>query len=176
MPADLIDGKPVEFRTAGEAIAAGIGMVHQHFMLVPVFTVAENVVLGVEPTGQLDWLDLDAAREKVRRISQEHGLDVDPDAIIEELPVGVQQRVEILKVLFRAADVLIFDEPTAVLTPGGHRVLRHRALAEKRARRWSSSATSCTRCARSRPASACCAPAASSAGRSGDRDRRELSN
>jgi simple sugar transport system ATP-binding protein len=113
----LIDGKPVEFKSAGDAIAAGIGMVHQHFMLVPVFTVAENVVLGVEPTGQFDWLDLGKAREEVTRISKQHGLDVDPDAVIEELPVGVQQRVEIIKVLFRAADVLIFDEPTAVLTP-----------------------------------------------------------
>ena len=113
----LIDGKPVEFKNAADAIAAGIGMVHQHFMLVPVFTVAENVVLGVEPTGMLDRLDIDTARERVRAISAEHGLDVDPDAIIEELPVGIQQRVEIIKVLFRSADVLIFDEPTAVLTP-----------------------------------------------------------
>ena len=113
----LIDGKPVDFSSARDAIAAGIGMVHQHFMLVPVFTVAENVVLGVEPTGPVDWLDLNAARERVRQISKEHGLDVDPDAIIEELPVGIQQRVEIIKVLFRQADVLILDEPTAVLTP-----------------------------------------------------------
>src|SRR5690606_26359276 len=93
----LIDGKPVEFKNAADAIAAGIGMVHQHFMLVPVFTVAENVVLGVEPTGVLDRLDIDTARERVRAISAEHGLDVDPDAIIEELPVGIQQRVEIIK-------------------------------------------------------------------------------
>jgi simple sugar transport system ATP-binding protein len=113
----LIDGKPIHFADASEAIHAGIGMVHQHFMLVPVFTVAENVVLGVEPTRQLDWLDLKAAREQVRSISARHGLAVDPDAIIEELPVGIQQRVEIIKVLFRAANVLILDEPTAVLTP-----------------------------------------------------------
>jgi simple sugar transport system ATP-binding protein len=92
-------------------------MVHQHFMLVPVFTVAENVVLGAEPTGALDRLDLEKARAEVRAISTEHGLEVDPDALIEELPVGIQQRVEIIKVLFRSADVLIFDEPTAVLTP-----------------------------------------------------------
>jgi general nucleoside transport system ATP-binding protein len=84
---------------------------------VPVFTVAENVVLGVEPTGALDRLDIAKAREQVREISAAHGLEVDPDAIIEEIPVGTQQRVEILKVLFRSADVLIFDEPTAVLTP-----------------------------------------------------------
>ena len=113
----LIDGKPARFDGAGDAIRAGIGMVHQHFMLVPVFTVAENVVLGVEPTGRLDHLDLETAREQVRKISAEYGLEVDPDAVIEEIPVGIQQRVEIIKVLFRSADVLIFDEPTAVLTP-----------------------------------------------------------
>jgi ABC-type uncharacterized transport system ATPase subunit len=113
----LLDGKPVRFGGAGDAIRAGIGMVHQHFMLVPVFTVAENVVLGIEPTGPLDHLDLKRARQSVRRISAEHGLAVDPDARIEQLPVGVQQRVEIIKVLFRSANVLIFDEPTAVLTP-----------------------------------------------------------
>jgi simple sugar transport system ATP-binding protein len=113
----LLDGKPVRFAGAGDAIRAGIGMVHQHFMLVPVFTVAENVVLGVEPVKGLDRLDLATARESVRRISAEHGLDVDPDALIEQLPVGVQQRVEIIKVLFRSASVLILDEPTAVLTP-----------------------------------------------------------
>jgi ABC-type uncharacterized transport system ATPase subunit len=113
----LIDGKPVHFTSAKDAIRAGIGMVHQHFMLVPVFTVAENVVLGVEPTRAFDRLDLDKAREQVRAISAEHGLEVDPDALIEELPVGIQQRVEIIKVLFRSANVLIFDEPTAVLTP-----------------------------------------------------------
>ena len=113
----LINGSPVAFSGPGDAIEAGIGMVHQHFMLVPVFTVAENVVLGVEPTGRLNHLDLDAAREKVREIGAAYGLSVDPDALIETLPVGVQQRVEIIKVLFRSANVLIFDEPTAVLTP-----------------------------------------------------------
>ena len=113
----LIDGKPVSFRDPGDAIRAGIGMVHQHFMLVPVFTVAENVVLGVEPTGILDHLDLKKAREQVREINEEYGLEVDPDELIEDLPVGIQQRVEIIKVLFRSASVLIFDEPTAVLTP-----------------------------------------------------------
>ena len=113
----LIDGKPSHFRDARDAIAAGIGMVHQHFMLVPVFTVAENVVLGVEPTGAFDRLDRKTARQRVRAISAEHKLAVDPDGRIEDLPVGVQQRVEIIKVLFRSAEVLIFDEPTAVLTP-----------------------------------------------------------
>lgn len=113
----LIDGKSVSFDGPGDAIRAGIGMVHQHFMLVPVFSVTENVILGVEPTGRLDHLDLKSARAKVREINQQYGLEVDPDALIETLPVGVQQRVEIIKVLFRSADVLILDEPTAVLTP-----------------------------------------------------------
>ncbi|NKX43732.1 ABC transporter ATP-binding protein [Roseicyclus persicicus] len=113
----VIDGRTVAFAGPGDAIAAGIGMVHQHFMLVPVFTVAENVVLGVEPVAALNRLDLAAARAKVREIGETYGLTVDPDARIEDLPVGVQQRVEILKVLFRSARVLIFDEPTAVLTP-----------------------------------------------------------
>ena len=112
-----VDGKPVHFAGPADSIAAGIGMVHQHFMLVPVFTVAENVVLGVEPTGRLAYLDLDRAREQVREIGEKYGLEVDPDELIEHLPVGLQQRVEIIKVLFRAADVLILDEPTAVLTP-----------------------------------------------------------
>ncbi len=113
----LIDGAPTHFRDAKDAIHAGIGMVHQHFMLVPVFTVAENVVLGVEPTGRFDRLDMAKARQQVTAISAEHRLEVDPDAVIEEIPVGLQQRVEIIKVLFRSADVIIFDEPTAVLTP-----------------------------------------------------------
>jgi len=113
----LIDGKPVTFDGPGDAIRAGIGMVHQHFMLIPVFTVAENVVLGVEPTGRFDHLDLKSARAQVHAINDRYGLQVNPNALIENLPVGVQQRVEIIKVLFREADVLILDEPTAVLTP-----------------------------------------------------------
>jgi len=113
----LIDGKEVVFDGPGDAIQAGIGMVHQHFMLVPVFSVTENVVLGVEPTGRLDHLDKSTARAKVLEINETYGLEVNPDAIIETLPVGAQQRVEIIKVLFRSADVLILDEPTAVLTP-----------------------------------------------------------
>jgi simple sugar transport system ATP-binding protein len=98
-------------------MAAGIGMVHQHFMLIPVFTVAENVMLGNEETKFGGRLDLAAARAKVREISSRFGFDVDPDALIEDLPVGVQQRVEIIKALSRDAKVLVFDEPTAVLTP-----------------------------------------------------------
>ena len=112
----LIDGKPVVIEGPHDAIRLGIGMVHQHFMLVPVFTVAENLILGAEPTK--GWsLDLDAAREAVRRLSEQYGLEVDPDAVVEDLPVGVQQRVEILKALYRDAKVLVLDEPTAVLTP-----------------------------------------------------------
>jgi ABC-type uncharacterized transport system ATPase subunit len=129
----LIDGKRVDFEGPGDGIAAGIGMVHQHFMLVPVFTVAENVILGVEPTGTLDYLDLATARKQVRDINEKYGLQVDPDALIEDLPVGIQQRVEILKVLFRSAEVLILDEPTAVLTPQEvEDFLRHRQVAARR--------------------------------------------
>ena len=113
----LIDGTPAIFDGPGDSIAAGIGMVHQHFMLVPVFSVVENVILGVEPTGTGDFLDLATARQQVAEINARYGVDVPPDVLIEDLPVGIQQRVEILKVLFRSADVLILDEPTAVLTP-----------------------------------------------------------
>jgi simple sugar transport system ATP-binding protein len=113
----VIDGTELMFASPADAIAAGIGMVHQHFMLVPVFTVAENVVLGVEPTGALGKLNIDEARRMVREISDKYNLDLDPDAVIEDLPVGVQQRVEIVKVLLRDAKVVVFDEPTAVLTP-----------------------------------------------------------
>ncbi len=113
----LLDGEVRQFSGPGDAIAAGIGMVHQHFMLVPVFTVAENVMLGNESTGLGGTLDVNAARTRVREISDRFGFDVDPDATIEDLPVGVQQRVEIIKALSRDARVLVFDEPTAVLTP-----------------------------------------------------------
>jgi ABC-type uncharacterized transport system ATPase subunit len=113
----LIDDVPQRFKGPGDAMAAGIGMVHQHFMLIPVFTVAENVMLGHEATGFAGKLDLDAARKLVRDISERFGFHVDPDALVEDLPVGVQQRVEIIKALSRDAEVLVFDEPTAVLTP-----------------------------------------------------------
>ena len=111
-----IDGVPHVSRNPGEAIAAGIGMVHQHFMLVEVFTVAENLVLGRE-RGVAGFLDMRRARRTVREVSERYRLDVDPDALVEDLPVGVQQRVEILKALVNDAKYLIFDEPTAVLTP-----------------------------------------------------------
>jgi general nucleoside transport system ATP-binding protein len=113
----VIDGNPVQFSGPADAIHAGIGMVHQHFMLVPVFTVTENVMLGVEPTGPVSVLDDRKARQNLMELSKEYGLEVDPDALVEDLPVGVQQRVEILKALYRQADCLILDEPTAVLTP-----------------------------------------------------------
>jgi general nucleoside transport system ATP-binding protein len=113
----LLDDEPVTLDSPADAIAAGIGMVHQHFMLVPVFTVAENIVLGVEPTGRAGWLDRAAARARIRELSEQYGLRVDPDAVVEDLPVGIQQRVEILKAVYRRADCLILDEPTAVLTP-----------------------------------------------------------
>lgn len=113
----LLDGKPVKFSSAGDAVAAGIGMVHQHFMLVPVFTVAESVALGYEPTKKLGLIDVKRARQHVIEVSERFGFDIDPDALIEDLPVGTQQKVEIVKALSRDASVLVLDEPTAVLTP-----------------------------------------------------------
>ncbi len=113
----LLDDKVQHFTGPGDAMAAGIGMVHQHFMLIPVFTVAENVMLGHEPTKFGGRLNVAKAREQVREISARFGFDLDPDAIVGDLPVGVQQRVEIIKALSRDAKVLVFDEPTAVLTP-----------------------------------------------------------
>ncbi len=134
----LIDDRPVSIRSPKDAITAGVGMVHQHFMLVPVFTVAENVTLGAEPVSRIgvpEWavrllhlprlsvpspglLDRRRARASVRELSLRFGLRVDPDAYVEDLPVGVQQRVEIIKALLRDASILVLDEPTAVLTPG----------------------------------------------------------
>ncbi len=111
----LIDGQPVEISSPSAAIAHGIGMVHQHFMLVRVMTVAENIVLGQEPSRR-GVLDLRAARARVRELSDRYGLAVDPDARIEDITVGAEQRVEILKALYRHARILVLDEPTAVLT------------------------------------------------------------
>jgi simple sugar transport system ATP-binding protein len=115
----VLDDEPVTFSGPGDAMSAGIGMVHQHFMLIPVFTVAENIELGHERTsgGLLRFLDRKRARREVQEISERYGLAVPVDALVQDLPVGVQQRVEILKALVRDAKVLILDEPTAVLTP-----------------------------------------------------------
>ena len=112
----VVNGKPVEIKSPNDSIAAGIGMVHQHFMLIPVFTVAENVMLGDEETkrGSLDRVSV---ASKINEISKQYGLDVDPNALVGPLPVGIQQRVEIVKTLYRNAEIVILDEPTAVLTP-----------------------------------------------------------
>lgn len=113
----LVDEKPITISEPSDALAAGIGMVHQHFMLIPVFTVAENIVLGHEKVNGLGVLNLDQARSEISRISKEFNFDVDPDAVVETLPVGIQQRVEVIRALIYNAKVLILDEPTAVLTP-----------------------------------------------------------
>ena len=120
----LVNGQTVRFRDPNDAIAHGIGMVHQHFMLIPVFSVAENITLGVESVkpgqkflGRLARLDTRNPAQRIRQLSQQYGLAVDPEARVGDLPVGAQQRVEIIKALYRRADILILDEPTAVLTP-----------------------------------------------------------
>jgi len=112
-----VDGKVITIDSPLDALAAGIGMVHQHFMLIPVFTVAENIVLGHEKTRGPGLLDLESARKEILRVSAEFNFDIDPDALVEDLPVGLQQRVEIIRALIYDAKVLILDEPTAVLTP-----------------------------------------------------------
>ena len=112
-----IDGKPVSIGSAREAIKHGIGMVHQHFMLIPVMTVAENIVLATEPTHAGVLLDYNEAVRQVRELSEQFGLAVDPEALVHDIGVGQEQRVEILKALYRGANILILDEPTAVLTP-----------------------------------------------------------
>lgn len=113
----FVRGRKIEVYSPSDAISVGIGMVHQHFMLIPVFTVTENVMLGAEETRGGGVLDRASAAERIREISETYHLAVDPDAYVKDLPVGVQQRVEIIKLLYREADILIFDEPTAVLTP-----------------------------------------------------------
>jgi simple sugar transport system ATP-binding protein len=112
----LVNGQAVDFKNPNEAIAAGIGMVHQHFMLADNFTVLENIILGSEPKHGVT-IDFKSARAKVIEMANQYGLEIDPDLMVEELGVGARQRVEILKVLFRGARILIFDEPTAVLVP-----------------------------------------------------------
>ncbi len=120
----LLNGKAIEMDSPNDAIAAGIGMVHQHFMLIPVMTVAENIMLGVEETRgalsavpMLGRLNLRNISKRIRELSQQYNLEVNPDDLVKDLPVGVQQRVEIIKALYRQADILFLDEPTAVLTP-----------------------------------------------------------
>jgi simple sugar transport system ATP-binding protein len=112
-----VKGEPVKIDSPSAAIAHGIGMVHQHFMLIPVMTVAENIVLAREPTHAGVLLDLGAADKHVENVSKAFNFAIDPDALIQDITVGQQQRVEILKALFRGADILVLDEPTAVLTP-----------------------------------------------------------
>ena len=112
-----VDGEPVDLGRPKDAIDRGIGMVHQHFQLVPVLTVAENIVLGNEPSNKANVVDIENAKEKVRELAEKYQLEVDTEATVEDLPVGTQQRVEILRSLYRNADILILDEPTAVLTP-----------------------------------------------------------
>jgi ABC-type uncharacterized transport system ATPase subunit len=112
-----VHGKPVTFSSAKDAIASGIGMVHQHFMLIPVMTVAENIVLATEPTREGVFFDREAAEKRVGDLSRTFNFAIDPRARVQNIGVGQQQRVEILKAIYRAADVLILDEPTAVLTP-----------------------------------------------------------
>jgi ABC-type uncharacterized transport system ATPase subunit len=124
----LVSGQVADINTPNDAIALGIGMVHQHFMLVPVMTVTENVMLGIEPTRGGIFLDQAQVAARIREISEAYGLEVEPYAYVKDLSVGIQQRVEIIKILYREADILILDEPTAVLTPqeveGLFRILR----------------------------------------------------
>ena len=111
------DGKEVKITSPNDANALGIGMVHQHFKLVECFTVLDNIILGDEPVGPMGILKKDEARKKIMDLSNKYGLQVDPDAKIQDITVGMQQRTEILKMLYRDNEILIFDEPTAVLTP-----------------------------------------------------------
>jgi simple sugar transport system ATP-binding protein len=113
----LVNGQEVHFSSPSDAIGMGIGMVHQHFMLADNLTVLENVILGSEPVKSLDMIDFDSARAHLRDVGEDYGLDVDPDELVETLEVGERQRIEIIKVLYRGAKILILDEPTAVLVP-----------------------------------------------------------
>jgi simple sugar transport system ATP-binding protein len=112
----LVDGREVHIKSPSDALRCGIGMVHQHFMLIPVMTVAENIILGIE-TKRGGMLDMHQAKERIRALASRYRFDIDPDDIVKDLPIGTQQRVEIVKALYREAQILILDEPTAVLTP-----------------------------------------------------------
>jgi simple sugar transport system ATP-binding protein len=113
----LLDGQPVQITDPADAIARGIGMVHQHFMLIPVLTVAENILLGAETMANPVFLDRRESRRRIIELGKRFGFEIDPEAKVETLSVGWQQRVEILKALYREAQILVLDEPTAVLTP-----------------------------------------------------------
>ena len=117
----IVRGQPVKMSSSNEAAALNIGMVHQHFKLVSNYTIAENIVLGAEPMkrglGFLPYVDIKGASTRIRQLSKDYGLEVNPEQVIEDIPVSTQQRVEILKMLYRDAEILIFDEPTAILTP-----------------------------------------------------------
>ena len=147
----LLDGKEVEIASPHDAIRRGISMVHQHFMLVPVLSVAENILLGEEPMAGRVFLDRAASQHRIKELGDRFGWEIDPDKPVGSLSVGWQQRVEILKALYRNARVLVLDEPTAVLTPQETQgdLRRPAQAARLRATRSSSSATSCTRCLRS---------------------------
>ena len=172
----LIDGTEVTLSGPSDAIRRGISMVHQHFMLVPVLTVAENIVLGEETTTRGGFLDRKEAHKRIIDLGRRFGFEVDPEVKVGSLSVGWQQRVEILKALYRDAKVLVLDEPTAVLTPQETQeifeVLR-RLAAEGTAS--SSSATSCTRSSRSRTGSRSSGAARSSASGSHPRPTRKTS-
>src|SRR5262245_934512 len=114
----IVHGASVQLTSPRDAMACGIGMVHQHFMLVPALTVTENIILGQEPARHWPFLDVQQAAQHIRQLAAQYHLDVDPQALIQDLPIGLRQRVEILKALYRQATILILDEPTAVLTPG----------------------------------------------------------
>ena len=137
-PADsgeiIFNGKPVKFNDPGEAILAGIGMVHQEIMLVPQYTVWENVVLGSEPVKLIDHLDSKKARQLVKEKIEEFNFNLNPDAKVEDISIAARQKVEILKLLFRNVSVLIMDEPTSVLTPAGNSAIIRRTKTP--ARQW----------------------------------------
>ena len=142
-----IRGRKVERFSPKTAISMGVGMVHQHFMLVPSFTVAQNIVMSREPRRLGVLFDNKAAEAAAQKLVEEYGLVVDPAAVVREIGVGLQQRVEILKTLYRGADILILDEPTAVLTPQEtEKLFTVMRNMKKTARRSSSSRTSCMRC------------------------------
>ena len=154
-----VKGKEVRIRDPNEATALGIGMVHQHFKLVRNYTVTENIILGMEPRRRDGTIDIAGAEKRVAGLSERYGLSVDPHARIESITVGMQQRVEILKILYRNADILIFDEPTAVLTPQEVDELMDILQRLKPRGRPSSSSPTSSRKSRKRPSAVPCSAA-----------------